>query len=553
MKIGDAIQTIRRSEGERERIKNSIINGIGKPFEIFNTYSVSIRDQPVWLNAHKRLKVKGFRPGKANNLIVSRVTQGIHDNDKKVEPVFWSLYISSVVDYLNKEHSNLNRLLLEKEIEGDSNSTDNIVKEIMKYIALYEVETDEIEELYELWWFERTEKLYELFSHQVLSVSVVKEIVSKSEKQRLKELENLNKKVDKLELALDKQDSKHGLEKDLKKMGLRLDDLRSDFELESARFEKKYLESLDGKIAEIEGKIDKEKDADSGDINPELKTKISENEKNINSLNYKIEKLIAVKKEKEKSINRDGKLFKSSKTLRENVSKLFENHNFDEVHAELLRLILNTFNCFYVESDIFFRAIVQEVLQASGVREIIATPSLIDISPELFLEVEENDLIYVKNINSCFIDGFAIPLLLKSSSLIDKNFPKVFILHDSEVNSAALSKIKRHTLEISSEWLLSLRDIEILSPIGNIDLSEIEEISESHKEFQRIFSNIGIEIDRQVFENFVRLSQVLKPFVGEEQSIYHSAGVAVFQYVRCCYGETKSQVAIDLIKGEFAS
>ena len=185
MKIGDAIQTIERSEFERNRILNSISSGIGKPFEIFNTYSIRIRDQSLWASAHKRLQIKGFRPGKANDLVLSRVTRGIHDNDRKIEPIFWSLYIPSVVSYFNIEHSNLNKLLLEKDLEGDSNSTDSIVKEIMKYIASYDVVTDQIEELYELWWFERIDNLYKLFANQEVNITVVKEIISKSETEKV--------------------------------------------------------------------------------------------------------------------------------------------------------------------------------------------------------------------------------------------------------------------------------------------------------------------------------------------------------------------------------
>lgn len=548
MKIGDAIQALTRSELESERFLESIREGRGRPFEVYTTHAINIKEIDIWKFALRRMKISGFRPGKGNSLVVDRVRDGVCNNDPVSKNVFLELYANSVVYWLQKEHPNLNRLLLEREIEGSSNSTDNIVKEILKYAALYEVESEQIEELYELWWFERTENLSDLFSNQELSFPIVKEIISKSAKKQTDKIDDVSKKVDSLELEIEKRNNYLELEEELKTLRGAFVDLRNDFDLEVARFQKNQFESVGDRLRGIEEKLDKKKNEGSLETEAHIKRRVGANAEKINSLDRKIDDLLEEKKKKGKSKKRKETVFNSSKSIKINVSRLIEGHNLDESHADLLRLVLNSFGCFYVHSDFFFRAIAQEILQDGGAKEIISVPSMVDVSQELSIELEGYDLIYLKNIASCFVDGFAIPLLTKSGSQIDVNSPKIFVLHDDELNSTYLPKIKKHTVEISADWLMLLRDIEVLSPVEGSNSSEIEEISENHKEFRMIFRNSGIEVDQQVFETFVRLSHILKPFVGEEQSIHLSAEATVFEYVRCQYGEMKSQVPIDLIQ-----
>ena len=550
MRIGQAIQDLNRSESEAFRITNSIIKGIGKSSEIYNKYSKLNHNKSFWKDAHKRLKITGFRPGMSNNIILTKIFQGINDNNKVCIFLFWKLYEICVVDFINNEHSNFNQLLLNKEMEGDAESTDQIIKAIMKFIALYEVGTEQIEELYEVWWFERTSNLYDIFSTQELSLDIVREIVLKSERKLSREIESLNKNINKLGSTI--KDSTHIEQyvKEVNNLKEYYESLKEDFDIESAQIEKRFVEFIDGKISVIEHKIEKEDPANGSNKDDHaLEDKISRNEKNISRINSKIEALTKVKEHKEKARRKNRDIFNNNITIKENLYKVFDDYSFGDNNSKLLLSILNSFNCFYVESDILFRAVAQDLISSGKIKEIIANPTMIDLSQINNKGLEEFDIIYIKNINSCFIEGSVIPILQRANSLIDKDFPKVFLLHDDELNPSITAKIKSHTLDLSHEWLSEIKDLNITEPIKDVNLSNIEEVTSHHREMLRILENSGVKVNQQIFERFVRLFHLLSSSSDERQSMMLSAQGVVFPYIRSSYGDSKAQVVIEILNG----
>ncbi len=550
MKIGQAIQELNRSESEAFRIINSIVDRIGKPSEVFNKYSKLNNNKSFWKDAYKRLKITGFRPGKSKNIILTKILQGIKNNNKTCIRLFWRLYANCVVDFIINEHSNFNQLLLDKEMEGDAESTDDVVKAIMKFIALYEVGTEQIEELYEVWWFERTSNLYDILSDQELSLEIVREIVLKSERKLSREIESLDKNISKLGSTI--KDSTHIEQyvKEVNNLKEYYESLKEDFDIESAQIEKRFVEIIDGKIAVIEHKIEKEDPAGGSNKDDHaLEDKISINEKNISRINNKIEALTKEKKHKEKARKKDRKIFNNNIPIKENLYKVFDDYNFGDNNSKLLLSILNSFNCFYVESDILFRAVAQDLISSGKIKEIIANPTMIDLSQINNKGLEEFDIIYIKNINSCFIEGSVIPILQRANSLVDKDFPKVFLLQDDELNPSITAKIKSHTLDLSYEWISEIKNLNITEPIKDVNLSNIEEVTSHHREMLRILENSGVKINQQIFERFVRLFHLFSFSSDERQSMMLSAQGVVFPYIRSSYGDSKAQVVIEILNG----
>ena len=238
MKIGTALQTLERSEKEGHRILNAVIEKEGKPFEIYSSFSVRCDNAKLWSKAQKVLNITGFRPGKAKSIILPRIYQQIKIGNTHAISIFWMLYKQCIVDYLNKESPNLNQLLLQREYEGDPESSKSLLKAIKDSSELYEVSNSQIEDLYEGFWFERVEDLANILSSTRINLSLVKELIHRSERSYSLNIESLRKEITDLKSRYELTANVEELTRKISSINSRVDILQKDFDLEAAKFEK---------------------------------------------------------------------------------------------------------------------------------------------------------------------------------------------------------------------------------------------------------------------------------------------------------------------------
>lgn len=544
MKIGEAIQAFNRSTEEEERILRSVINEMGKPAEIYSVYSPTCENESIWVKAQKILKVTGFRPGKAKALILSRVKTGIKNKNTKLISIFWMLYFNCVVTYLRKEHPNLNQLLLERDLESDPDSTVKIISAIKNVAILYEVTDSQIEDIYECYWFDRVDDFRSLLKQSKFDVGLVKELILASEKKQLKAVSNLEKKLKSVGISTKLQEEISSLRKSVSDVTSKIDHLKEDFELESTKIEKSFVEIVDVRISNLEKKQINSLDSEK---KKKIEAKISENQESINRLNNKIEKLTA-EKEKKKLVRKIS-FVNDPTAFSLDVRHLLNEDKFTVEHAHIIKDIIVSNGAFYLNSEDFFFSTCSKLINEGRVKEIVLTPSRLEFTDDELGLLLDYEAIYLKNISSGFIEGAVLPLVIKSNSIVDNNFPKVFLEYDQNINPSIEALIRKSTLDLSIEAISKLAAIDIENGISGDQRPEISDITRYYSEVHKVLNNTGIYLEREVYERLISLGQLLTKYIHEDSALPLALRIVAIPYIESRFGKTKSQVTLELING----
>lgn len=198
MNLGELAINIEVKNEEKERLSNLLQDKSSLPFRILSTYSLK-NQQFRRLGRSKSFKkmVKGYRPGtelyyaKAFKIFLEDLSLN------KAPDIGWETYQAIVVDYLSIEKKYFQELMgeitVDPEIEG---TTEFIFSEIFKNAYAYGVELADIDDIYEVWPFQRIENYKELsikFSHPDLSI------------RNKKELKETQERLDSLKLDIDER------------------------------------------------------------------------------------------------------------------------------------------------------------------------------------------------------------------------------------------------------------------------------------------------------------------------------------------------------------
>jgi len=548
MKIGEAIQSLDRSEDEKVRIVKSIIDGIGKPSEVYGLYASASTNESLWKKAQNILRITGFRPGKAKNIILSRVDSGIRVNNHQAIKVFWMIYHECIVSYFRNENPGFNQLLLNRDVDGNSDSTEAIFNAISKYSSLYDVTTYQMEVLYELWWFHRVSDTGELFSPDDVGLDVVKELLANNDSKNQKAIKKLGRKIEVLESSLSSINRDDDASSEILKLRRDLDLLKEDIKLESVRLEKGIFKQVNKRFVNLEKMV-------SSGINEadkkELEEKVVKNIENIDGLNKKIEGL--EKKREERKADRCASIVRSETNLVSRLGRFFDVSHNSAKSSLLLKNVLNMQGAFYVSSESLFKAVCGEPLKRKAVKEIVFSPSFYLFSEEDISDFYNYEVLYLRNISSTFIEATVLPLLIKANSSIDSDFPKVFVDFDGSINSSTEALIRKNSIDLNSELIIEVLSLDYLkNPKIEVDLISVDEILSTHKDFNKFLKNLDVNLDSVIFERFVKNENIFKQYLSVESAIYLSFKFLVKPYIRSAYGETKCQVIEELLNGFIA-
>jgi hypothetical protein len=556
MKIGEAVVLIQRSKAERIRVLDSIKSKDGRPWEVFNTYAEKVSDKEYWKRTHKFLKITGFRPGRANAFVISKILNGVSSGDDKCENAFWRLYRCCVVDCMNEEHSELNSILLERDMEGNANSTEDIFKIITKYISLYSVDSSELRDLYQIWWFDRIEGLDSIVENIDINMDVIKELVSSSEKNLTKKIEKIAIEVQELSRLLNDNSEKNKQNKAKTSEEIKI--LKELIEEEKIKFENRISNILSGKISDIEDKIKDTAPVETvveNVIDVKLKEVIENNRTSIKKITEELSEIKIENDEKKHSYPggtgaKDHCIVDVAK-MSQRLREYYKMPDECNAASAVLSSLVNSFGAFYVESESLVNVLFKDFVSAGLCKEVVVDPSYVSVEFLKEIDLSGIDLLIFKNISSGFIEGYLIPTLLRGNTSIDKSFPKIVVIMDGEVSESLNSEILKHSLLFTSEFLQTIMCAKFIDSTQS-DLASIANeviIDGDYEELLKILENSGVRIPIEVSERYVKFSEMLKKYIPEGDVIPVSTPTIVYSYMKYKYGTVKSETVTEVLKG----
>lgn len=205
--LGDAIQSIQFSAEEWDRIA-ALAADNGLPAQILRKCAPQTEG---FRKISSQMKIGGHSPGrpghtkKAVDLIISYLNSTT-EGPKRVSSR--SIYLNSVVHYVQGTLHKLNKLLLEVQVEGKKYSTAELFSLIARRVHEYDVAPSEVGELYELWGFDRDPSVESIIT-QCNEVTV-----DEKQDKRLNALDNtldaLQKKIVSQGLEIEELRQAHG-------------------------------------------------------------------------------------------------------------------------------------------------------------------------------------------------------------------------------------------------------------------------------------------------------------------------------------------------------
>lgn len=545
MKIGEAIQALERSDGESTRILSSVQKGIGKPAELFSSYAQTFDQHNVLVKAQRTLGITGFRPGKAKDLILARVINGLKTQNFQVLQVFWMIYRHCVIAFLHEEQANLNKLLLETDLDNDPDSTDYLLKSIKNAAPIYDVSDTEIEDFYEFYWFERTENLSHILSESDVTMDVVEALIKKSEIGQKKQLDSLSHKLIRDEPSTETIMKIDRVKSELSSTKESIRELRADFDLESAKFEKNFVELIERRITDLEATL---ASSDDQEKQKQLENTVAKNQESIDRLNNRIKVLTDERKRKESkkqhpfASNPDG--------LIERLKYLPEARGMSTNQNALLRKILDDTNSFYVDSNIIFSIICGDLIKEGRVKEVVLTPSVLDFNNDEYEEFCSYDVLYLRNLSSTYLDGTVLPLLIKSNSEVETTFPKVFLEKDPALSPSFEARILHHSVYLSFELISQITSMALAKKqVTSTENNQI--LSSMYSDAAKMLSNHGIALDRLVYDSAIKIGFITSNYCSVDEAYDFSFRAIIIPCVTNVYGINKAQVVIELFNDLF--
>ncbi len=456
---------------------------------------------------------------------------------------------------MNNEHVELNNILLERDMEGNPNSTEDIFNSIVKYTSLYGVDTNDLRDFYNFWWFDRHEDLNSIIENNEINMEVIKELVSSSEIKLSKIIGKLSDEVSELKDLI--SESKEDYQSKINKTKDDLNKLRESVDEEKVKLENTISNTLSGKITDIEAKIKEtvstetvvEKVVDDG-----LKEKIEANRISINKINNSFIELKSSFEDMHKPIvSQNGKtknrlievdkIFKRLQLFFKQADKSFSS-------ATTIGSVINSFGAFYVESESVIDLLFKEFATEGATREIVVDPTFVSIESLKEIKFDELDMIVFKNISAGFIEGYLIPILIQGNSSLS-SFPKVVVLQDEKIDERINSEILKHTLYLSIEFLQGVMSAEPLNKDVKdlIDINSRSAISEEHDDLLKILENSGVKIPNEVSDKLALISEIMKKYLKDAEILSLSTSAVVYPYMRKKYGSVKSETVTEVLKG----
>ncbi len=543
MKIGQAITDLDKPEEEQARIMKSVVSGVGRPSDIYSQYSPLIEEHSFWRFAQRALRITGFRPGKAKKQVLISIQNGIKNNNIQATNVFWETYLNSVITYLRKEHPNLDKLLLEQEFEADPDSSNDLIQSVKLAAPIYDVTNTQIEEFYEIYWFTRLKNLDDILKSKSVSFEVVEALISKSERTQLKRISELKAGLNKLEL--NKNPSLKRIRGELVKLERKIDHIKEDLSLDVTKLEKQFLETIEYRVAELEKQ--NARDIESEDKRS-LENIVTQNQENIDRLNKKLIQLSQEKK-KRKHKNRSNFIANAREFIC-NIQGIYGLKDLNEKHVAVLNELLRFQGAYYVESDSIMSSFCQEQLKEKQVNELVLTPSKVEFTAHELQDFSNYDVLYLKNVSACFIEGVVIPLLLKSNSVVKNDFPKVFVETDSKLNSNIELEIRTHAIDLSYTYLKELGTVSCESELNqNSNHCDSLESKVDIEELIKLFETAGVYLEYSVLNRLKHYTDILSKYTEQSELLSIALKMVAIPYIESRYGKNKVLVILELVNG----
>jgi len=184
MKLWDKIGSIDFSEAEKDRIQQHLLDEKSLHHEILVSRAPKIREPDFWRQKQKRSRVTGFRDGhpKAIERVLSHTLTSVKKHTwrdpNSAWPTLLSIYARTVQLYLHDELHSLSELLRKEAFKESFGSlTEQLFRSIVRCLPLYEIEIGHVQKLYELWGFDRSEKLPEILASSYIDAEGARRIV----------------------------------------------------------------------------------------------------------------------------------------------------------------------------------------------------------------------------------------------------------------------------------------------------------------------------------------------------------------------------------------
>ena len=572
MNLGEAIHQIEKSDEEKKRIISSVTSKQGRAFEVFNKYVEGIEDLEYWTRAHHALNIKGgFRPGRARQMVITKMIEALSKSDQKGERAFWNFYRHCVVTCMVKEHFNLNKLLSTNEIKEELHTTENIFKSILKFVDLYEVKDSDLVDLYEMYWFRRVENFTNLITERALDLDVVKKIVKKENGELVERLKVLEANVSTSVVRSTK------LEEATSNLSTKVSDLGR--ELIKAKQE---LESIQGKITKIcnselqvrpEAKEYKEEKKDknvalSEDVLKKLEhrliIKIQTLEKAVKAQDEKLtfiqdsevktDSATEAEKNDLSNKNTNAPVEVNKDTLTRNLKKIFPKVEIAPLVACYLGDIIKFNKYIHFENRNLLNAFFEDVLKTPRTVTISAAPSFLtttDLENEIkknSVEVEKLDLIIIENYEIGFLDGYLLPYLTYC-----ENGPTIVIVGERDIDSFVLTKINQRFVSVTDNMVLKIcsssdQVLQTATVPSNQLQSNVMSVSQDCSDLKQILYNSGVKLSPALFNLFVQNHNLVEQYFNENVSLQLSYKIVVEPFVCNKYGESRNEVVNELIK-----
>ena len=158
MKIGDVISALTFSESERERIAKLMQQSASCNKKIFCDYAPKTQ-------IANNIKIPGQSKGRPAHIkaAVKKIIEGLEGTKKKKER-FWEAYHSTIVCYLQNQQKEIQKLLEEVDYDNPEPSSEDLLRVICENAKKYKVTSEVVEELYELWGFERIKNIEDILA-----------------------------------------------------------------------------------------------------------------------------------------------------------------------------------------------------------------------------------------------------------------------------------------------------------------------------------------------------------------------------------------------------
>ncbi len=161
MKLGETLWKIPFSDSEKQRLASELNKDTGLVHSVFVD---NHRNSQMFDSICRKMTrdITGFRPNSEpyRRRVSTEVLKALKQNKSRQD--FWRLYQGSVVDHVVSNLSALNQLLADTEVPDDFDCTsDGILAAISEHARDYSVHDRDLEVLYEIWPFGRTDRIRE--------------------------------------------------------------------------------------------------------------------------------------------------------------------------------------------------------------------------------------------------------------------------------------------------------------------------------------------------------------------------------------------------------